>query len=507
MTAANTYGIPQLPLTRRRGKIYIRVSSVAGRVDLNSPEIQERTAREKAEHEGIDIIEVIIELDLSGRKFNKRKIAAIIEEVRRGEYEYVVLWKWNRFGRNLKDSLIHLDELKAAGGKAISATEPGDGETMMGRFGRNQMLLIAELQSDMIGEGWKETHLLRRSNGIPPTGQIGFGYHIVKETNEDGKTRKIVRQHPVNGPAIGEYYRRWLDGERGQKITDDMAKRGIVSRGGKLIRSPHWLAYMDQGAAAGLLRVRKPGAGTNRRITDYDFVPGSWDPIIEPEVWEAYLKRRTARLGGKRTSNKAKYSVSGMLVCHHCRARTLNADPFGPNFYDVRFRCFNRSVGLCSHMSVSLRACEDAVRNWLRQRAHLITSVEEEARRLAHDHQVTDEADKLEKKITTLEARVVRLVDLYEDGGIEKEEYRERREARDQEIREAEIRLSDIRRKTSQNLPASFYLSLDQNWGDLTQDRIRHLLNKVIDFIMIYPSTREGGRFDIVPFEKLDISE
>lgn len=41
------------------------------------------------------------------------------------------MWKWSRFGRNLLGSMIDLDRIRPAGGKARAATEDFDDETMM----------------------------------------------------------------------------------------------------------------------------------------------------------------------------------------------------------------------------------------------------------------------------------------------------------------------------------------------------------------------------------------
>lgn len=62
-----------------RAKIYIRVSSTRGRKELISPELQEIAARAKAEQESIHVVDVVFDLDQSGRDFAKefRRIAAM----------------------------------------------------------------------------------------------------------------------------------------------------------------------------------------------------------------------------------------------------------------------------------------------------------------------------------------------------------------------------------------------------------------------------------------------
>ncbi|WP_366519748.1 recombinase family protein [Nocardioides sp.] len=95
-----------------------------------------------AAREGVRVVgDPIIELDASSRSSKKRAIARMIEEVREGQYEGIVVWKISRSGRKLIDSLQNVAELREAGGFIASATENlNDIETSIGKFSRGQML-------------------------------------------------------------------------------------------------------------------------------------------------------------------------------------------------------------------------------------------------------------------------------------------------------------------------------------------------------------------------------
>jgi site-specific DNA recombinase len=156
---------------------YIRVSEVGGRGDyLISPELQRHAIETFAARRGIRLVGEIQDIDKSGRSFTKRRVDEAIDGIRAGEYRYVILWKWSRWGRNLKESLIHLSQIEEVGGIVRAATEDFDPDTTMGRFARDQMLLLAQLQSDMIADGWKELQAKRRRDGLPHTGGKRWGY-------------------------------------------------------------------------------------------------------------------------------------------------------------------------------------------------------------------------------------------------------------------------------------------------------------------------------------------
>lgn len=156
--------------------IYIRVSKA--REEMISPENQEHACRALADREGLKVVEVVSDLDATGRDFVKRKVGYIIRGIEDGHWDVVVMWKWSRFGRHMLDSMINLRAIKDAGGKARAATEDFDDDTTLGRFTRDQMLLLAQLESDQIGDVWREAHARRERAGLPHSGFPRFGLQL-----------------------------------------------------------------------------------------------------------------------------------------------------------------------------------------------------------------------------------------------------------------------------------------------------------------------------------------
>lgn len=76
---------------------YVRVSMM--REDGVSPEIQKAAVSEWAARRSRVIVDWVEDLDLTGREFAKRKIAAMIERVSRGEAREIAVWKYSRFGQ------------------------------------------------------------------------------------------------------------------------------------------------------------------------------------------------------------------------------------------------------------------------------------------------------------------------------------------------------------------------------------------------------------------------
>ena len=64
---------------------------------------------------------------------------------------------------------MYIAQLEEAGGQVEAATEHFDTDTSYGKFGRTMFLAMAQLVSDQMGDGWKETHNYRRGLGLPHT--------------------------------------------------------------------------------------------------------------------------------------------------------------------------------------------------------------------------------------------------------------------------------------------------------------------------------------------------
>jgi DNA invertase Pin-like site-specific DNA recombinase len=471
-----------------RAKIYIRVSTTRGRKELISPAIQEQICRAKAEQEGLEVLEVVYDLDQTGRDFAKRKIENIIEEVRRGEYEVVLLWKWSRFGRNLRGSLNNLHYLEVAGGKALSSTEPGDSSTTMGRFSRNQMLSIAELQSDMIGDSWKETHAYRRSIGLPHSGNDRFGYQRVEKGYEPV---------PIIGDALAEVYERYVANETFRVVAMDMADAGIRASNGDVMSTSRWLNVMETGFAAGLIRYRKPGA-QGRRFDVWEWYPGSHTALIEIDLWEDFQKKRMKSLGRAWPSAKAKYSMSGLLKCWKCLGIMTATKDYKKQ---VRFRCAAINTKECSGVSILLKVAEEHMIAWIELKAKKLETVDERARVLSVRERKIAEIDQLKAKVADIDKRLSRLLDLFEDGGLEKDEYTRRKSERETERSTAAQRLSELepKQEVKKSPPPEFYRSLRDAWIVMSDDRKRDYLNQVVDHIVIHDRWYDGDRFEIVP--------
>ncbi|RCG27242.1 recombinase family protein [Sphaerisporangium album] len=309
---------------------YIRVSMLME--EQISPEIQRAAITDWARRNGRRIVRWIEDLDATGRNF-RRKIMKAIEGIESGDAREIIVWKFNRFGRNRTGNAVNLGRVNLAGGELQSATEDVDARTAVGRLTRGMLMEIASFESDRIGEQWAETHAYRVASGLPANGRPRFGYvlrgrqpdplhaHRTLRAPDDGPER--YEPDPITGPVLADLYRRYIAGTGGQKLAAYLNQTGL-----RTTRGNHWSdvairGMLDRGFGAGLLRIHDPNCECNQpaNCSNMTLIKGAHQPVISEEEWQAYRRRRLRVAATPPRARASIYPLAASLRCGHCGSR------------------------------------------------------------------------------------------------------------------------------------------------------------------------------------------
>jgi hypothetical protein len=360
---------------------YIRVST--WREEKISPELQENAIRAWAASTGRRILEpLVVDLDATGRNF-KRRIMGAIERVEAGEARGIVVWRFSRFGRNMAGVQANLARVETAGGALESATEPGDAHTAVGGLARDMHFAFAAFESRRAGEQWRETHNYRRDElRLPATGRARAGYiwhprRVPDATDPTGWRLQDERYEIRTDTAdlIADAYDDKIDPATGatfRHIAADWNAAGMRTTRGGLWDGSSVRQYMDSGFPAGLLRLhdRTCKCGKWSTCRRYDYAPGAHPAIIEPDVWEAYLKHRADTASRPPRARVPQYPLTGLAAHGHCR-HTLQANTAcirGEHVAGYTWRCPYAAATTrtgCPGVYITRRALEQGVRDWL----------------------------------------------------------------------------------------------------------------------------------------------
>ena len=150
----------------KRAALYLRVSTVD-----QHPESQLHDLRGLAAQRGFEIVQEYSDM-ISGAKARRPGLDQLMADARRGEFDIVLIWAFDRLARSVRHFLEVLDELNHLKIEFVSFRENVD---TGGPLGRAMIIIIgaiAELERNLIIErvraGMRRARLEGRRLGRPP---------------------------------------------------------------------------------------------------------------------------------------------------------------------------------------------------------------------------------------------------------------------------------------------------------------------------------------------------
>src|SRR5205085_5224877 len=127
--------------------IYDRISSEM-QIDNHSLDAQERLARKYAEDRGWQVVKVYTDEAISATHDRRPQFQQMITDVQAGQLDALIVYKLDRFARNVEHANKYMKVLLAHNVTFVSITEGFDATTAMGKMQMNIMATIAEWYSD-----------------------------------------------------------------------------------------------------------------------------------------------------------------------------------------------------------------------------------------------------------------------------------------------------------------------------------------------------------------------
>lgn len=277
--------------------IYARYSSDKQREE--SIEGQIRECRAYADRNGIEIVGEYIDRAKSASKdLEKRKeFLRMIRDSRNKYFDFVIVWKIDRFARDQYDSIVYKRELEKNGVKVLSATEMIS-DTKEGKIMEAFLRVMAEIYSDDLAEkvkrGHKENALKCRNNG----GHTPLGYKVVDH--------KLIID-PSTAPVVQEIYQRYADGETIREIIDDLNTKGLRTSKGNKFTHPSFNTLLQNRVYIG------------EYVYDGTVISDGVPAIVSKEIFDKVQARRERNKRAPASSKtKINFLLTTKLFCGNC---------------------------------------------------------------------------------------------------------------------------------------------------------------------------------------------
>jgi len=262
--------VQQTPPRRRRCAIYTRKSSEEGlEQEFNSLDAQreaceayiasQRSEGWKAMREQYD------DGGFSGGTLNRPGLQTLLEDVKDGLVDVIVVYKIDRLSRSLMDFAKLVEVFDAHDVTFVSVTQSFNTTTSMGRLTLNILLSFAQFEREVTAERIRDKVAASRKKGIWMGGTVPLGYDV--------KERKLV-VNPGEAATVRYIFTRFVDLGSATVLTRELRNEGICNKGGRL---------MDKGYVYRLLNNRVYIGKAVHKGTAY---PGEHKAIIARDLWD-----------------------------------------------------------------------------------------------------------------------------------------------------------------------------------------------------------------------------
>lgn len=179
----------------------------------------------------------------SGATINRPQFRYLLEDAVEGKFDVILVYKIDRFSRNLKDIILTLDKLANYNIEFISITQPVDTTDAMGKAFMRIMAVFAELERDIIRERVSFSMIEKAKRGHPQH-RAPFGYyfknkHLVIRKAKARIVKKVYRDFlkGLNRYELAKKYKKSF--QTTTNILSNPLYYGIIRWGGRTLQGRH----------------------------------------------------------------------------------------------------------------------------------------------------------------------------------------------------------------------------------------------------------------------------
>ncbi len=160
----------------------------------------------------------------SGGSLERPGLKRLLDDVRAGRVDTIVVYKVDRLTRSLSDFAKIVDVLDAAGASFVSITQAFNTTTSMGRLTLNVLLSFAQFEREVIAERVRDKIAQSRAKGMWMGGSVPFGYEVVD--------RKLV-PNKAEAPIVRTIFERYLELGSVRALKAELDAAGIMGKPAK----------------------------------------------------------------------------------------------------------------------------------------------------------------------------------------------------------------------------------------------------------------------------------
>ena len=465
----------------KRIGIWLRVST-EDQVKGESPEHHEERARAYALAKGWSVVEVYRLDAVSGKSVKEHTEARrMLDHIRRGHIDGLVFSKLARLARNTRELLEFAEEFQRYGADLISLQESIDTSTAAGRLFYTVIAAVGQWEREETSERVAASVPVRARLGKSVGGQAVYGYQWM-----DGR----LEPHPDEAPVRRLIYELYREHKRQQTVARILNERGYRTRNGDSFTTTSIGRLITDPTAKGVRvanRCKSHGKGQRWTLKpESEWVKVPVEPIVSEDLWEECnaifnetgLRYRTHR------GRKPVYLFAGVLHCGVCND--------GKKLYRQKgwdkYRCFrcNNKIAEDDLEAIFL----EQLSGFLLSKESVDQLLEESRMEIARRQRL---GEGLRKDRTKLTKSADALVKLYQEGGIDVQEFKDRHLPIRERLATIEVELARIEKEagviaadeSAKRSALEDGARLKDEWPRMSFDQKRRIVEALIERVRV----------------------
>ena len=157
----------------------------------------------------------------SGGTMNRPAITQLLDDVKVGKVDVIIVYKVDRLTRSLADFAKIVEILDENEASFVSVTQSFNTTTSMGRLTLNVLLSFAQFEREVTGERIRDKVAASKKKGMWMGGGVPFGYEVVER-------QLVINQSEAE--IVRWMFERYTETKSVPQLVEEMAAKGIKTR-------------------------------------------------------------------------------------------------------------------------------------------------------------------------------------------------------------------------------------------------------------------------------------
>ena len=227
----------------------------------------------------VPVLEEYDDGGFSGGNMDRPALTRLMEDIKAGKVQTVVVYKIDRLTRSLMDFAKLVEVFDAHGVTFVSITQSFNTTTSMGRLTLNVLLSFAQFEREVAGERIRDKIAASKRKGMWMGGTIPLGYDV--------KDRQLV-VNAKEAERVRHIFQRYLELGNLNDLYQDLNRRGIKGKPRQLKSGMQASAPFCSSTVQYLLSSPTYIGKVRHKGQIYE---GQHEPIVPLDLWQAVQDR------------------------------------------------------------------------------------------------------------------------------------------------------------------------------------------------------------------------